>query len=116
MLLFAVTGQAETQFSHGVSSFSALKYRQGFAHFDYLNPDAPEGGTRVLATASLLGQVPSLHLSQVLQAASLRPCQSAPRLALRFASLCAYSAFGPAPPSIMEHPPTVTAFPVADVP
>ena len=26
------------------------------------------------------------------------------------------SAFGPAPPSIMEHPPTVTAFPLADVP
>jgi microcin C transport system substrate-binding protein len=31
--------------SHGISAFGALKYPEGFAHFDYVNPDAPQGGT-----------------------------------------------------------------------
>jgi microcin C transport system substrate-binding protein len=31
--------------SHGISSFGDLKYPAGFAHFDYVNPDAPRGGT-----------------------------------------------------------------------
>ncbi|WP_417742224.1 extracellular solute-binding protein [Salipiger sp.] len=30
--------------SHGVSSFGELKYPEGFAHFDYVNPEAPKGG------------------------------------------------------------------------
>ena len=30
--------------SHGFSEFGALKYPEGFAHFDYVNPDAPKGG------------------------------------------------------------------------
>ncbi len=30
--------------SHGFSEFGALKYPEGFAHFDYVNPDAPRGG------------------------------------------------------------------------
>jgi microcin C transport system substrate-binding protein len=30
--------------AHGVSSFGDLKYPEGFAHFDYVNPDAPKGG------------------------------------------------------------------------
>ncbi|TCP40411.1 extracellular solute-binding protein [Rhodovulum marinum] len=30
---------------HGISAFGALKYPEGFAHFDYVNPDAPKGGT-----------------------------------------------------------------------
>ncbi|MDO6585395.1 extracellular solute-binding protein [Salipiger sp. 1_MG-2023] len=30
--------------AHGVSSFGELKYPEGFAHFDYVNPDAPKGG------------------------------------------------------------------------
>jgi microcin C transport system substrate-binding protein len=29
---------------HGISVFGALKYKPGFAHFDYVNPDAPKGG------------------------------------------------------------------------
>ncbi|MCJ8140500.1 extracellular solute-binding protein [Falsirhodobacter halotolerans] len=30
--------------SHGFSTFGALKYPAGFAHLDYVNPDAPKGG------------------------------------------------------------------------
>jgi microcin C transport system substrate-binding protein len=30
---------------HGVSSFGDLKYPAGFSHFDYVNADAPKGGT-----------------------------------------------------------------------
>ena len=30
---------------HGVSVFGDLEYPPGFAHFDYVNPDAPKGGT-----------------------------------------------------------------------
>ncbi|MCF6234435.1 MAG: extracellular solute-binding protein [Rhodobacteraceae bacterium] len=30
--------------SHGFSEFDTLKYPKGFAHFDYVNPDAPKGG------------------------------------------------------------------------
>ncbi|QFS81578.1 Bacterial extracellular solute-binding protein, family 5 Middle [Roseivivax sp. THAF40] len=31
--------------SHGISSFGELKYGPDFAHWDYVNPDAPKGGT-----------------------------------------------------------------------
>ncbi len=31
--------------SHGVSTFGDLKYPADFEHFDYVNPDAPQGGT-----------------------------------------------------------------------
>ncbi len=30
---------------HGLSAFGDLKYPAGFTHFDYVNPDAPKGGT-----------------------------------------------------------------------
>lgn len=30
---------------HGMSIFGELKYAKDFAHFDYVNPDAPKGGT-----------------------------------------------------------------------
>ena len=30
---------------HGLSAFGELKYPEGFAHFDYANPDAPKGGS-----------------------------------------------------------------------
>jgi microcin C transport system substrate-binding protein len=30
---------------HGLSAFGELKYAPDFPHFDYLNPDAPKGGT-----------------------------------------------------------------------
>ncbi|ATG36912.1 ABC transporter extracellular solute-binding protein [Phaeobacter piscinae] len=30
--------------SHGFTEFGELKYPEGFAHFDYVNPEAPKGG------------------------------------------------------------------------
>ncbi len=33
------------EWRHGSSLFGDIKYPAGFAHFDYVNPDAPKGGT-----------------------------------------------------------------------
>ena len=44
----AVAGLARAQDvirAHGVSTFGDLKYAEGFAHFEYVNPQAPKGGT-----------------------------------------------------------------------
>jgi microcin C transport system substrate-binding protein len=35
----------EGSWHHGLSLFGDLKYPPGFKHFDYVNPDAPKGGT-----------------------------------------------------------------------
>jgi microcin C transport system substrate-binding protein len=35
--------------SHGLSIYGDLKYKAGFTHFDYVNPDAPKGGDVRLA-------------------------------------------------------------------
>ena len=42
--LLAIPAAAEEVTAHGVSAFGALKYPPGFAHFDYVNADAPKGG------------------------------------------------------------------------
>ncbi len=48
-LAFATTAFAATDEvvikSHGISTFGDLKYNAGFPHLDYVNPDAPVGGT-----------------------------------------------------------------------
>src|SRR4026208_1312145 len=36
--------QAKT-WQHGLSLFGDIKYPEGFKHFDYVNPQAPQGGT-----------------------------------------------------------------------
>ncbi len=36
---------ADVTISHGYSAFGDLKYPPDFTHFDYANPDAPQGGT-----------------------------------------------------------------------
>jgi len=44
----AVAGDAPTdavRWTHAHAAFGAPKYPPGFAHFDYANPDAPQGGT-----------------------------------------------------------------------
>ena len=45
-LLFSPSAllQAATP-QHGISMYGDLKYPQGFQHFDYVNPDAPKGGS-----------------------------------------------------------------------
>lgn len=41
----AVWAEEETIITaHGFSEFGDLKYPEGFAHFDYVNPEAPKGG------------------------------------------------------------------------
>lgn len=44
MAVHAFTGSASAGQRHGISAFGELKYRQGFTHFDYVNPNAPKGG------------------------------------------------------------------------
>ena len=40
---------------HADSLTEAPKYAEGFSHFDYVNPDAPEGGTvRLSANADVV--------------------------------------------------------------
>ena len=38
-------GAAEKQWRHGLSLFGDLKYKPDFKHFDYVNPNAPKGGS-----------------------------------------------------------------------
>jgi len=46
MVALAPTGRAgEPTWRHGLSLFGALKYPTDFAHYDYVNPNAPKGGT-----------------------------------------------------------------------
>ena len=44
--------------SHGLAAFDNLKYPAGFAHFDYVNPTAPKGGT-----LSLIGSTTAYNAS-----------------------------------------------------
>jgi microcin C transport system substrate-binding protein len=37
--------QEEKEWRHGLSLFGTLKYPAGFKHFDYVNPQAPKGGS-----------------------------------------------------------------------
>ena len=37
---------------HGISTFGDLKYAEGFTHFDYASPEAPQGGTFVFSPPS----------------------------------------------------------------
>jgi microcin C transport system substrate-binding protein len=41
----AATDAADVTKSDGLSLFGDLKYGADFSHFDYVNPDAPKGGT-----------------------------------------------------------------------
>ncbi|MGE0231401.1 MAG: extracellular solute-binding protein [Flavobacteriaceae bacterium] len=50
--------QQEKEWHHGLSLFGELKYKPDFTHFDYVNPDAPKGGTLRL---SAIGSFDSLN-------------------------------------------------------
>lgn len=50
--LFAAPSSAFAVYA--IAQFGAPKYPPGFKHFDYVNPDAPKGGTLVLANPSRL--------------------------------------------------------------
>ncbi len=58
--LLPSTATAKTHTRHGLSVFGDLKYADGFAHFDYVNINAPKGGKIVLTPGSWgLNQNPS---------------------------------------------------------
>src|ERR1700761_3026443 len=40
--------------AYAIAQFGTPKYPPGFAHFDYVNPNAPKGGTLVLANPGRL--------------------------------------------------------------
>lgn len=42
---FPIHAAANAIEKHGFSLYGALKYQQGFSHFEYANPEAPKGGT-----------------------------------------------------------------------
>ena len=46
--------QQADEWRHGLSLFGEVKYPAGFKHFDYVNPQAPKGGTaRMIAIGTL---------------------------------------------------------------
>lgn len=47
-LFLGVVCHAEVTRSHGYHPFGDLKYPADFSHFDYVNPDAPKGGSITL--------------------------------------------------------------------
>ena len=51
---FAVSAQADTTTSHAIAMHGDAKYGKDFAHFDYVNPDAPKGGIMNLSGAENL--------------------------------------------------------------
>ena len=52
LLVCTSTFVAATEPSHGFAYFGNLKYPKDMAHFDYVNPDAPKGGTVRMAVVS----------------------------------------------------------------
>jgi microcin C transport system substrate-binding protein len=48
VLLISAAGVARAVVTYGMSLYGELKYPADFAHFDYVNPDAPKGGTMKL--------------------------------------------------------------------
>lgn len=49
---FALDGQATdgVKVRHGLALYDDLKYPEGFSHFDYVNPNAPKGGSLKMAS------------------------------------------------------------------
>jgi microcin C transport system substrate-binding protein len=45
MLTAVPASAAEKEWRHGLSLFGNLKYKPDFKHFDYVNPNAPKGGS-----------------------------------------------------------------------
>jgi microcin C transport system substrate-binding protein len=66
------TAAQERQWRHGTSLIGALKYAPGFARFDYVNPNAPKGGTvRMSATGTFDTFNPILPKGNVVTGISL---------------------------------------------
>ncbi len=74
---------------YAIAQYGAPKYPAGFRHFDYVNPDAPKGGTLVLANPSRLTSFDKFNPF------TLRG-NSAPGIGMLFESLATGSADEPA--------------------
>ncbi len=62
LVLGAVPARADAvQTSHGLSAFGDLKYGPDFEHFDYVNPDAPKGGSLTTVSTSGTGTFDSFN-------------------------------------------------------
>ena len=55
-VLYAAESQSdrEIEYNHGISLIHDLKYESGFTHFEYLNENAPKGGTLVLSASGAI--------------------------------------------------------------
>ncbi|MBR8153749.1 ABC transporter substrate-binding protein [Burkholderia cenocepacia] len=54
LALHAVLAAPAAHAAYAIAQYGEPKYPPGFKHFDYVNPDAPKGGTLVLANPSRL--------------------------------------------------------------
>src|SRR5574343_1667671 len=54
VLLCLLLTAAPSWAGHAYAQFGDIKYPPGFAHFDYVNPDAPKGGEVVLVPPTRL--------------------------------------------------------------
>ncbi len=62
MALAGVQVRADAvQTGHGLSAFGDLKYAPDFEHFDYVNPDAPKGGSLTTVSTAATGTFDSLN-------------------------------------------------------
>lgn len=52
MLVSATLGPAAAHAAVGYAQYGEPKYRDGFTHFDYVQPDAPKGGTLTLGNTA----------------------------------------------------------------
>ena len=62
--------------AHGLSLFGDLKYGPGFAHFDYVEPNAPKGGRLHLATVGTYSTLNPFTLKGVSAAGAAMPFES----------------------------------------
>ena len=72
----AAAGDAAHDAAHGLSLFGDLKYGEDFAHFDYVQPDAPKGGTLHMATVSTFSTLNPFTLKGVSAAGADFPFES----------------------------------------
>lgn len=63
--LLALAGTAWAAATYGLSLFGELKYGPGFTHFDYVNPNAPKGGTMRFSDVGTFGTLNPFVISGV---------------------------------------------------
>jgi peptide/nickel transport system substrate-binding protein len=58
LLLIMIPAASKAEPQHAIAMHGAPKYKAGFTHFDYVNPEAPKGGKLALG---VLGSFDSLN-------------------------------------------------------